>query len=153
MIAQERRDFDAAASWYQKSLEIKERQGDDYGAAITYHQLGMIAEERQDFDAAESWYEKSLEIAERQGDEHGAALTYGQLGIIAGLQGDFLESGRWLLKCVTIFAGVNDPHGAQRNARNFLITLQNASEEDQATLRKMWEEAGLPPLSEAEEAA
>ncbi len=73
MIAQERRDFDEAEKWYLKSLEITEKQGNEHGAASTYHQLGMIAQERRDFDEAEKWYLKSLEITEKQGNEHGAA--------------------------------------------------------------------------------
>ena len=43
MIAQEQRDFAAAERWYQKALAIKEKQGNEHGAASTYHQLGRIA--------------------------------------------------------------------------------------------------------------
>jgi hypothetical protein len=43
MIAREQRDFRMAEEWYHKSLVIKERLGDDHGAGITYHQLGLIA--------------------------------------------------------------------------------------------------------------
>ena len=62
MIAEERRDFAAAEQWYRKSLAIKEKQGNEHGAASTYHQLGVIAEERRDFAAAEQWYRRSLAI-------------------------------------------------------------------------------------------
>jgi hypothetical protein len=43
MIAQARRDFNAAEQWYRKSLEITERLGDKHGAARSYGQLGVIA--------------------------------------------------------------------------------------------------------------
>ena len=33
-------------AWYRKSLAISEKQGNEHGAAITYHQLGRIAQER-----------------------------------------------------------------------------------------------------------
>ncbi len=79
MVAEERRDFEAAEGWYRKSLEITERLGDEPGAAGTYHQLGMVAEERRDFEAAEGWYRKSLEISERLRIEHYVAVTRGQL--------------------------------------------------------------------------
>ncbi len=82
-IAQERWDFASAEAWYQKSLAIKEKQGDEHGAAITYHQLGVIAQERRDHASAEAWCQKSLAIFEQQGDEHGAAGTYHNLGSIA----------------------------------------------------------------------
>ena len=60
----------------------QEKQGNEHGAATTYHQLGMIALEQRDFAQAEQWYRKSLAIhqnIEKQGNEHGAATTYHQL--------------------------------------------------------------------------
>ena len=67
IIAQEQRDFPTAEGWYKKSLAIKEKQGNEHGAATTYHQLGRIAEEQRDFTTAEGWYRKSLAIKEKQG--------------------------------------------------------------------------------------
>ncbi len=148
-IAEERRDFAAAERWYQQSLAISEKHGNEHGAASTYHQLGMIAQERRDFAAAERWYQKSLAIEEKHGNEHGAASTYGQLGIIAGLQNHFVESGRWLVRCIVAFANQHDSQGAERNACNFLIFYRQAPPDDQAKLRQMWEEAGLGPFPES----
>ena len=76
-----------------------EKQGDEHGAASTYHNLGMITQERRDFEAAERWFNKSLAISEKQGDEHGAAHTYYNLGISAQEQHDF-ESGRAVVQQV-----------------------------------------------------
>ena len=42
IIAQEQRDFSAAEGWYKKSLAIEEKLGNEHGAAITYHQLGIF---------------------------------------------------------------------------------------------------------------
>ena len=80
MIAQEQRDFASAEQWYRKALAIFEKQGDEHGAAITYHQLGMIAQEQRDFASAEQWYRKALAIKEKQGDEHGAAAHLSPTG-------------------------------------------------------------------------
>jgi len=74
-LAQERRDFVAAEACYRRSLAIKEKQGNEHGAATTYHQLGTLAQERRDFADAEAWYRKSLAVKEKQGNEHGAATT------------------------------------------------------------------------------
>jgi hypothetical protein len=65
VYAQRQRDFAQAEQWYRKSLAIAEKQGDEYGAASTYHQLGRIAQEQPDFAQAEQWYRKSLAIAEK----------------------------------------------------------------------------------------
>jgi hypothetical protein len=108
--------------------------------------LGNLDLERRDFAAAERWYQRSLAIEEKHGNEHGAAITYGQLGIIAGLQSHFVESGRWLIRCIMAFANQHDSQGAERNVHNFLIFYRQASPDDQAKLRQIWEEAGLRPF-------
>ena len=51
---------DERATWRRIIRIIEEKQGNEHGAAITYHQLGRIAEERRDFAAAEKWYHKDL---------------------------------------------------------------------------------------------
>ena len=150
--AEEQRDFATAEKWYMKSLAIEEKHGDEHGAASTYHQLGTIAQEQRDYATAEKWYMKSLVIWEKQGNEHGAASSYGQLGINAGLQEHFQESGNWLIKSITTFARCNDEARAEDGAHNFMIFYSKAPNEDQAKLKAMWEEAGLGPLPEIEEA-
>ena len=110
--AQNQRDFSQAEQWYRKSLAIVEKQGNEHGAAITYHQLGMIAEEQRDFSQAEQWYRKSLAIVEKQGNEHGAAITYHQLGRIAEEQRDFSQAEQWYRKSLAIFEKQGNEHGA-----------------------------------------
>ena len=48
------------------SLAIKERLGDEHGAASAYYQLGSVTEERHDFDAAGVPDEWRLFAVERQ---------------------------------------------------------------------------------------
>ena len=72
-VANDRGDFESAEKWLWKSIHIKEKQGDERGAAHSYHQLGVVANHREDFDAAEQWYFKSLEINEKLNDEIGMA--------------------------------------------------------------------------------
>ena len=65
----------SAEQRYRKSLGIKEKIGDEHGAAITYHQLGMIAQGSATLRSAKRWYHKSLEITAKLGDEHEVAST------------------------------------------------------------------------------
>ena len=111
-IAQEQRDFASAEQWYRKALAIFEKQGDEHGGALTYHQLGRIAHKQRDFASAEQWYRKSLAIKEKQGDEHGAASTYHQLGMIAQEQRDFASAEQWYRKSLAIYEKQGDEHGA-----------------------------------------
>ncbi|MCP4580757.1 MAG: tetratricopeptide repeat protein [candidate division Zixibacteria bacterium] len=151
MLAQELRDFKTAVKWYLKSLEINEKQGNEHGAASTYHQLGRIAEEQHDFKAAEKWYLKSLAIEEKQGNEYGAATTYGQLGIISTRQGNSIECGIWLIKSINIYMKYKDEFETKRNISNFMISYKNATPEDQAKLKVMWEEANIGPFPDMKE--
>ena len=145
-IAQEQRDFTQAAQWYHNALAIEEKQGNEYHAASTYHQLGNLAYLQRDFAQAAQWYHKSLAIKEKQSNEHGAAFTYAQLGLLAQTQQDHVESGRWLLKAIQGFAKTQAPHYAQQAAQNFMIFYEQASATDQATLKSLWNQAGLGPF-------
>jgi tetratricopeptide (TPR) repeat protein len=149
MVAEERGDLGAAEAWYRKALAVFERLGDEYGAAGSYHQLGILAQERRDLGAAEAWYCKSLDIKERLGDEQGAALTEGQLGLLEAERGRFLPAGVWLLQAITKFAQTNDPHHAEQAKAAFTRCYGQAAEADRLKLRARWEAVpGLPPLPE-----
>jgi len=112
IIVEERLDFDAAEKWYQKSLEIEEKHGNEHGMANTYHQLGNITSKRRDFEAAEKWCRKSLEINEKHGDEHGVAKSYHQLGDIALERLNFDAAENWYHKSLEIKEKHGDEHGA-----------------------------------------
>jgi len=79
MIAQGQRDFASAELWYLKALAIFEEKGDEHGAAITYHTLGIIAQEQRDFAGAERWYHKALAIWVKYGNKHHEAITRSNL--------------------------------------------------------------------------
>ena len=70
MIAQERRQFDEAEAWYQKSLKIKEKLKDEYGQAQTLHQLGSVADERRQLDKAKNLYLQAEAIFKKYDDKH-----------------------------------------------------------------------------------
>ena len=112
MIAQEKRDFSSAEQWYKKSLAIEEKHGNEYGAAISYGQLGNLFLEQRKFKAAEVWYKKALAIFEKQENEHGAASSYHQLGIIAEEQRDFSSAEQWYKKSLAINEKQGNEYGA-----------------------------------------
>jgi tetratricopeptide (TPR) repeat protein len=146
IYAQNQRDFAQAEQWYRKSLPISEKLGDEDGAAIAYHQLGRIALDQRDFAQAEQWYRKSLAISEKLGDELLAASTYHQLGNIALNQRDFAQAGQWLMRSIVICLRYNDRYHLQMVEQNFLNCYAQAPPAVQATLKALWEDAGLGPL-------
>jgi tetratricopeptide (TPR) repeat protein len=145
-IALDQRDFAQAEQWYRKSLAISEKLGNEDGAASTYHQLGNIALDQRDFAQAEQWYRKSLAISEKLGDELLAASTYHQLGNIALNQRDFAQAGQWLMRSIVICLRYNDRYHLQMVEQNFLNCYAQAPPAVQATLKALWEDAGLGPL-------
>jgi tetratricopeptide (TPR) repeat protein len=52
ILAHARGDYDEAARRYQRSLDIRERTGDQDGMATTYSNLGLLAQVRGDYEAA-----------------------------------------------------------------------------------------------------
>ena len=100
----------------------------------------------RDFAQAEQWYRKSLAISEKQGNEHGAASTYHQLGSIAEEQRDFAQAGQWLIRSIVICLRYNDHYHLQMATQNFLRCYAQAPPAVQATLKALWENAGLGPL-------
>ena len=94
VLAQDRGDYGEAARQYQRSLDIKERLGDQAGMAISYHNLGMLAQFRGDYDEAARQYQRALDISERLGDRDGMASGYHQLGRLAQDRGDYDEAAR-----------------------------------------------------------
>ncbi|MDR2713852.1 MAG: tetratricopeptide repeat protein [Clostridiales bacterium] len=106
------RHFEDAENWYQKALEIRLKQGNEQGAASTYHQLGRVAEERRDFDSAEELYQKSLTIELEQDNEQGAASTYHQLGMLAQKRRDLDSAEEWYQKSLTIELKQGNEYGA-----------------------------------------
>jgi Tetratricopeptide repeat len=124
---------------------VKEEYGDEAGAVLSYHQLGMLAQHQRDLASARAWYLKALLVEERQGSEHGAAITYHQLGVLASLEGRVRDACAWLLRAIGGLANTSDAHAIQQAAGNYRIAYRNAPEVDRPDLRRMWVEAGLDP--------
>jgi tetratricopeptide (TPR) repeat protein len=69
MIEQSRGNLVEAEKLYRQSLEIKQRIGDQPGAALSYGQLGHLAETRKQLNLAKEYFEKALEIFSKIGDK------------------------------------------------------------------------------------
>ena len=72
-----------AREWYLKSLEIKERRGNEAGAALSYAQLGTLERAAGDGPAAKQWFEKALRIFEKRRDNVNIANVKKDLASLA----------------------------------------------------------------------
>nr|MDQ2695490.1 tetratricopeptide repeat protein [Pseudomonadota bacterium] len=137
------RDFANARRYFEKRAEHAKARSEPGLEASAYHQLGIIAQAQRDFAQARQWYLKALAITEKQGNEHGVAITYQALGALAGIQQHYIESGQWTLKAIRGYVNSQDPHYAQQTVGNFLLAYKQAPPADQATLKSLWNQAGL----------
>ena len=76
-IAEERRDFSSAEQWYQKSLAIAEKQGDEHGAASTYGQLGILAGLQERCIESGQWFIRAAQAYAATNDTEGAERQSG----------------------------------------------------------------------------
>jgi tetratricopeptide (TPR) repeat protein len=110
LLAQLRGDYDEAARQYQRSLDIKERLGDQPGMADSYGQLGILAQDRGDYDEAARQYQRSLDISERLGDQAGLAATYSRLSSLEiDRGGSTADAIAWNVSALVIRARLGVP--------------------------------------------
>ena len=72
-------EWDKATDYYQRSLEILEKVGDEYGMAFTYNNTARLYHDQGQLEEAIPLFEKSLRIFERIGDKPSAETVQGNL--------------------------------------------------------------------------
>ena len=74
-------------------------------------------------------------------------ITYHQLGQqLPEEQRDFAQAGQWYMRSIVIFLRYNDRYSLRIAAQSFLRCYAQAPPAVQATLKALWENAGLGPL-------
>lgn len=74
-FAKNRREFEAARQLFEDLAGHAEAMDNQYGAAISYHQLGRIAEEQRDFAGAGAWFLKAIGLFHKFNDPHSLAMA------------------------------------------------------------------------------
>ncbi|HOI32489.1 MAG: tetratricopeptide repeat protein [Bacteroidales bacterium] len=89
-------DTTLALEYYQRSLEMREKMGNQLGMAIVMANIGNIYRDKNQKEKAFENYEKSLAISQFIGYREGVALTSYYMGIAYQKYGQYLESNRML---------------------------------------------------------
>lgn len=107
-LAELRSDHDEAKKLLLDSLELREKAGDEGGAAAVQHRLGAVADRSGDREAAIQWYGRSMDIRKRIGDERGTARLLVDLGVLAHNAGDLDDAQRHYEKAVPALRALGD---------------------------------------------
>jgi tetratricopeptide (TPR) repeat protein len=86
---QDKGDWERAIAYYEHSLALKEKVGDEYGMAPTFHDLGLVYQYKGDLDKAIEYHERSLAIVEKIGDEVGMSRVFNSLGDVYQAKGEW----------------------------------------------------------------
>jgi tetratricopeptide (TPR) repeat protein len=81
-------EWDRAIKYYQRSLALKEKVGDEYGMAPILHDLGLVYQCKGKLDKAAAYYERSLAIVEKIGDGYGMSRIFNSLGDVYQAKGE-----------------------------------------------------------------
>jgi len=106
-------EWDKAIEYYQRSLAIREKVGDERGMSITFNNLGAIYQDKGDWDKAIDYYQRSLKIERKLGDIHGVANSCYNIGMLYCEQGKHRAAISLFEESLTILEKVGDEYHGQ----------------------------------------
>jgi tetratricopeptide (TPR) repeat protein len=107
-VAQKKRQWQAAESYYQRALALQIEFNDRYSQASTYGQLGLMASEQQNWESAGNYYQKALAIFIEYQDLSNQANTYHNLGIVAQEQRQWQTAESYYQQALALKIEFND---------------------------------------------
>ncbi|MBG0781466.1 MAG: tetratricopeptide repeat protein [Bacteroidales bacterium] len=93
---QELKDTTRALEYYEKSLAMREKLGNQLGMAVVLANIGNIYRDKKQMEKAFEYYEKSLKISQFIGYREGVALASYYMGIAYQIDQQYGESNRML---------------------------------------------------------
>ncbi|WP_459799803.1 tetratricopeptide repeat protein [Herbidospora sp. RD11066] len=99
-VAEERKKWDDAETWYRTALTGSEALDYRPVMASSRHGLGRVAHEQGRLTDAETWYRTSIEVNGALGDRRVMAATYRQLVRLAEEQNALDRAVDWVMRCV-----------------------------------------------------
>lgn len=113
--AKDKGDYVRARNYFEKILEMEQKQGNKSNVASTLNTLGSIAFDKEDFVRARDYYKKSLEVSESLGDKSGISLILDNLGILAQDEGNFQTAIELFERSLKIKKDLSDKAGISRS--------------------------------------
>ncbi len=132
-------DFAAAEYFLQRSLELYEELGDEWGIAASLNALAIAARDRGDYSSAQSNFERSLACWRMLPNRQAIARCLHNLANVVKVRGDFSRARYALREATEIFDDLGDRSGAawSINQQGDVAREQG----DLAAARKLYEQA------------
>ncbi len=118
-----RAEYDRAATYLQKSLDISQRWSHDSGAANTLQEMGNLADNRGCLVDALAYYQQSLELNVKLSNPVNIAINQRNIGNVLYQQGELIRSESYWQQALSVFIEHND----KRNIAGVFHTLAQLS--------------------------
>ncbi|NIO71204.1 MAG: tetratricopeptide repeat protein, partial [Anaerolineae bacterium] len=132
LLYQAKGEWDRAIAYYERSLALKEKVGDEYGMAPTFHDLGLVYQYKGNLDKAIEYHQRSLAIVERIGDTYGMSRIFNSLGDVYQAKGEWERAIEYYERSLAILEEVGDEHGMAAPFNNLGSVYRAKGEWDQA---------------------
>jgi tetratricopeptide (TPR) repeat protein len=125
LLYRDKGEWERAIEYYERSLAIKEKVGDEHGMATTFNNLGEVYRVKGEWDRAIEYYEKDLAICKKVGDEHGMATTFNNLGSVYQDRGEWEQAIECYERSLAICEKVGNEHGMALSYNNIAMLYRD----------------------------
>jgi serine phosphatase RsbU (regulator of sigma subunit) len=102
------RQYEEAAKYYLKILDINKQVGNQRGSLVTYNNLGMIYLDLEQYDNALSYLEKGLELSRKIDTKEGIISAISNVAVALQGLGKYQESNRQLESAIQMAKDINN---------------------------------------------
>ncbi|MEZ4937278.1 MAG: tetratricopeptide repeat protein [Crocinitomicaceae bacterium] len=98
----ERGAYDQAIQFYETTLELAKKTGDEKRVALLYNNIGLIHSERGNYPEAIKFYNKSMDIIERIDYKRGKLMILSNFGLIYMDKGEYSEAIKYFTESMQL---------------------------------------------------
>jgi tetratricopeptide (TPR) repeat protein len=132
LLYQAKGEWERAIEYYEHSLAILEKVGDEHGMATTFNNLGLVYQAKGEWDRAIECYERSLAITQEMGDGYAVARIFNNLGEVYRVKGEWERAMEYYERSLAIREKVGDEHGMAATFNNVGSVYQAKGEWERA---------------------
>jgi tetratricopeptide (TPR) repeat protein len=125
MVYQAKGEWERAIEYYERSLAIKEKVGDEHGMATTLNNLGSVYKAKGEWERAIEYFERSLAILEKVDDEYRVATVFNNLGSVYQAKGEWERAIEYCERSLAILEKVGDEHGMAISCHNLAMLYRD----------------------------